>query len=142
MAGEVVIRTQSASWMRGGLKNKMGTLLLYPDKLVHVGSRAAQMGAGFGAIGMLVAQKRAKTQAAKKVAEGDKSAVAIPLAIITEIHGQKGKVGGKYVIVKTATGDEYKFGGIKFDQWSDDLSKTLAASGRTITPTDGGFSVT
>jgi hypothetical protein len=128
--------------MRGGLKNKMGTLLLYPDKLVHVGSRAAQMGAGFGAIGMLVAQRRAKSQAAKKVAEGDKSVVAIPLVTLTEIHGSKGKVGGKYLIVKTATGDEYKFGGIKFDQWSDDLSKTLVAGGQTITPTESGFSVT
>ena len=66
------LRSQTAFLMRGGLKNQAGTLLLYPDRLSHVGSAGIVAGAAGGAVGMLVAGKVAKNRAAGKEAEGGK----------------------------------------------------------------------
>ncbi len=143
MAQETVpLRTQSAAWMRGGLKNRMGSLLLYPDKLCHVGSKAAQVGGGFGALGVLVTRGIANAQAPKKVSAGHKAVIAIPLSNVTEVRGVKGKMGNRLLIVRTANGEEYKFRGVKFDEWSDDLNHAFRASGRTPVPTESGFTVT
>jgi hypothetical protein len=89
----------------------------------------------------LVTRGIANARAAGKVAAGDKSVVSIPLASITEVQSQKGKLGGKYLMVRTTTGDEYRFGGVKFEKWSDDLRKALTDASREVTPTAGGFSV-
>ena len=135
----VPLKAQSASWVKGGLKSRAGTLLLYPDQLVHVGSKAAQIGAAFGAIGILVTRQIANAGAARKVEAGGKSVMSIPLATISEAHGQKGKLDGNSIIVRTTTGDEYRFGGVKFDRWSEDLGRALTNAGRQVTFTDEGL---
>jgi hypothetical protein len=134
------LKTQSALWIKGGLKTRAGTLLLYPDQLVHVGSKAAQLGAAFGAIGILVTRQVANTRAAGKVEAGDKSITSIPLATISDVRGEKGKLDGNCMIVRTTSGDEYRFGGVKFDGWSEDLGKALTNAGRRVTASDQGLS--
>jgi hypothetical protein len=127
--------------MRGGLKNRAGSLLLYPDQLVHVGSKAAQIGGGFGLIGVLVTRGIANAQAPKKVAAGDKSVVSIPLASVSEVYGRNGKLGSKSLVVVTTTGDEFRFGGVNFEKWSEDLTNALTSIGRQVTPIDGRLTV-
>jgi hypothetical protein len=133
------LKTQSALWLKGGLKTRAGTLLLYPDQLVHVSSKAAQFGAAFGALGILVTRQIANTRAAAKVEAGDESITSIPLAAISDVHGEKGKLDGNTLVVRTTSGDEYRFGGVRFDRWSEDLGQALTGAGRQVTATDEGL---
>ena len=137
----IPLRSQTAMWMRGGLKNRPGTLLLYSDQIHHVGSAAARLGMGFGAVGAVTGQLSAKAAAPKKVQEQHKSVFSISLADIREVEAAKSKLGGGFLIVRTFTGEEHRFGGIKGDEWSRDLSQALTTQGRTVTPKDGGFTV-
>ena len=136
----VPLQTQAAFLLRGGLKNRAGSLLLYPDQLVHVGSKLAQFGVGFGLIGMVLTRGIANSRAPGKVAKGGTSVTAIPFTNITRIVGQTHKVGKPTLVVRTLGGDEFRFG-VPFDKWSDDLGKALTAAGRTVTPTEEGLSV-
>jgi hypothetical protein len=133
------LKMQTALWIKGGLKTRAGTLLLYPDQLVHVGSKAAQFGAAFGAIGILVTRQMANTRAAAKVEAGDTSITSIPLATISDVHGEKGRLDGNTLVVRTTSGDEYRFGGVKFDRWAEDLGQALTDAGRRVTTTDEGL---
>jgi len=128
----VPLRVQAAFWMRGGLKNRAGSLLLYPDRLVHVGSKLLQVGGGGGVLGVLLARGIANGRAAGKAAKGGSNVVSIPLSTISGVTGEKRKLRGGILVVRTITGEEYRFGGVKFDAWSDDLSKAFAGAGRQV----------
>jgi len=89
----------------------------------------------------LVTRGIANARAAGKVAAGEKSVEVIPLKSISEIRSHKGKLGGRSLVVRTITGDEYRFGGVRFDKWSEDLAGALGAIGRKVSQTDGALSV-
>ena len=148
-----------------------GTLLLYPDKLAHVSSRAANVGGGAGFIavfavswalarggpgalggaigaggGWMIGAAIAQSQAAGKVAAGGSGVTVIPLVAITSLRtiepaGIGGVLGGKSLLVTTADRAEYRFG-VKLDNWSADLAGALTARGRVVHVTPEGMTVT
>ena len=133
------IRTQTAFIIKGGLKNKTGTLLLYPDRISHVGSAA--MGAAMfgGAVGMAVAGKMAKNKAADKEAEGGKGVTTMALADVTEVRKAKSGLNRNLLEVVSADGTALMFA-VKYDQWKPDVVAALHSAGRTVN--DGGDVVT
>jgi hypothetical protein len=133
------IRTQTAFLIRGGLKNKTGTLLLYPDRISHVGSAGMTAGLAGGAIGMAVAGKLAKNKAADKEAEGGKGVTTMPLADVTEVRKAKSGLNRNLLEVVGANGTALMFA-VKFDQWKPDVLAALQGAGRTVR--DGGDVVT
>ena len=137
---EVPTRTQAAALIKGGFNNKPGTLSLYRDRLVFVSSKLAMVGPVFGAAGVLVTRSVANARAAGKAASGDKSTLVIPLSTVAEVAAQGSKLAHS-VIFRTTTGEEYRFGGLKFDKWSDDLRGAFAGINRTVTSLDGRFTV-
>lgn len=132
---EEPLKTQTALIIRGGLKNQAGTLMLYPDRLSHVASKAMAAGAAGGAIGMLVANKVAKNKAADKEAEGGKGVTTIALAEVTEVRKAKQGLNKNLLEVVAADGTALKLG-VKFDQWKPDLVAALNNAGRRVQ--DGG----
>lgn len=133
------IRTQTAFLIKGGLKNKSGTLLLYPDRISHVGSAGMMAGAAGGAIGMAVAGKLAKNKAAEKEAEGGKGVTTIPLSAVTELRKAKSGLNRNLLEVVSADGSTAMFG-VKWDQWKPDVVAAMQGAGRTVN--DGGDVVT
>lgn len=133
------LRSQTAMLVRGGLKNQSGTLLLYPDRLSHVASKAMGAAVAGGAIGALVAGKMAKNKAADKEAEGGKGVTSIPLTAVTAVRKAKQGLNKNLLEVEAADGTVLKLG-VKFDQWKPDLVAALGAAGRSLH--DGGDVVT
>lgn len=148
-----------------------GTLLLYPDKLVHVRSRAFIWGTSVGFIaalaasfalapsqlalwrtllgaggGWMIAAVIARRQAAGKAAAAGDGVTVIPLDLITGLKARKstgigGWLGGQSLVVTTAGGAEYRFG-VKLNSWSADLGSALTARGRRVFTTPKGMVVT
>ena len=137
-ADPLPIRLQPSALVKGGLRNRMGTVLLYDDTLVFVPSWLVQFSGAFGLLGMFVSQGVAKARATAKVASGHASVLTIPVATITEVESEKAKLGRR-LVVRTALGEEFRFGGVKFERWSDDLTRVLAAGHRTVSPTGAGL---
>jgi hypothetical protein len=94
----------------------------------------------FGALGVLLTQGIATARAPGRVAAGGKGVLSVPLGDVTGIRSKKNKIGVKQLVVQTGSND-YVFS-VKLDKWRDDLSGALAATGRNVTATDDGFSVT
>ena len=132
------IRTQSAFLIKGGLKNKAGTVLLYPDRISHVGSGALAGGAVGGAVGMAVVGKLAKNKAADKEAEGGKGVTTMALSDVTEVRKAKSGLNRNLLEVVAADGSTLMFA-VKYDQWKPDVVTALQGAGRTVT--DGGDAV-
>lgn len=163
------VRRQTTRLLAGGKTKGYGTLLLYPDKLATVRSRAVRIGMIVGAIavfgpsllippntgpgalgaligvggGYLIGGAIAKSQAATKVAAGDSNVTVIPLDSIRSLETKKSKgwLGGQHLIVTTADGAQYGFG-VKLDRWSADLANALAARGCEARTTPQGMAVT
>ena len=133
------IRTQTAFLIKGGLKNKAGTLLLFPDRISHVGSAGMAAGLAGGAIGAAVAGKLAKNKAADKEAEGGKGVTTIPLADVTELRKAKSGLNRNLLEVVSADGGTAMFA-VKWDQWKPDVVAALQGAGRAVS--DGGDVVT
>lgn len=129
------IRTQTAFIIKGGMKNKAGTLLLYRDRISHVGSGA--MGAAMvgGAVGMAVAGKLAKNKAAEKEAKGGITVNTIRLADVTELRKAKSGLNRNLLEVVSADGTALMFA-VKYDQWKPDVVAALQGAGRSVS--DGG----
>ena len=171
MAGsEVVIRKQTARLVGVGSKGQ-GTLLLYPDKLVHVHSQAIRWGTSLGLIvvfaasfalaqggpgalgaligaggGWMIGATIARSQAAAKAAAAGDGVTVIPLDSVTGMEARKsagigGRLGGQSLLVTTADGAEYGLG-VKLDSWSADLTRALAARGHGVVPTAEGMAIT
>jgi hypothetical protein len=116
-----------------------GTLLLYPDRLSHVGSVALSNPFLGGALGVVVMGKMARNKAAEKEAAGGKWVTAIPLAQITEVRRSSKALQKNLLEVALADGTAVKFG-VKYDKWKDDVVAALSSAGRRVT--DGGDVVT
>jgi hypothetical protein len=129
------IRTQTAFLIKGGLKNKAGTVLLYRDRISHVGSAGMAAGVAGGAIGMAVAGKLAKNKAAGKEAEGGKDVTTMRLADVTEVRKARSGLNRNLLEVVSADGTALMFA-VKYDQWKPDVVAAIQGAGRTIT--DGG----
>lgn len=129
------IRTQTAFIIKGGMKNKAGTLLLYRDRISHVGSGA--MGAAMvgGAVGMAVAGKLAKNKAAEKEAKGGITVNTIRLADVTELRKAKSGLNRNLLEVVSADGSSLMFA-VKYEQWKPDVVAALQGAGRSVS--DGG----
>lgn len=129
------IRTQTAFIIKGGMKNKAGTLLLYRDRISHVGSGA--MGAAMvgGAVGMAVAGKLAKNKAAEKEAKGGITVNTIRLADVTEVRKAKSGLNRNLLEVVSADGSSLMFA-VKYEQWKPDVVAALQGAGRSVS--DGG----
>jgi hypothetical protein len=168
---EIPIRIQTARRLGVRASRRQGTLLLYPDKLVHVHSPAirwgttvgllvvliasfALTGSGPGALGALigagggsmVGAAIARRQAAGKVTAGGDDITVIPLDSITSLQARKsagigGWLGGQRLIVTTADGTEHTFAA-KLDKWAADLSSALTGQGSMVRPTPQGMAVT
>jgi hypothetical protein len=167
----IPIRRQTARLLGVKASQGQGTLLLYPDKLAHVSSRAAGWGGGIGFAAVVVASIAlfhgglgavggligagggwmigaaiAKSQAPGKVAAAGDGVTVIPLDSITSLETRKstgigGWLGGQSLLVTTADGTEYRFG-VKLDKWSADLASALTARGCEIRTTPQGMTVT
>ena len=133
------LRSDTAFLIRGGLKNKAGTLLLFPDRISHVGSAGMMAGMAGGAIGAAMAGKVAKNKAAGKEAEGGKGVDTIPLASVTEVRKGKSGLNRNLLEVVSADGSSQLFG-VKFEKWKPDLLAALTGAGRSVQ--DGGDVVT
>jgi hypothetical protein len=133
------IRTQTAFLIKGGMKNKAGTVLLYPDRISHVGSAGMAAGMAGGAIGMAVAGKLAKNKAADKEAEGGKGVTTMALADVTEVRKAKSGLNRNLLEVVGADGSTLMFA-VKYDQWKPDVVTALQGVGRSVS--DGGDVVT
>jgi hypothetical protein len=133
------IRTQTAFLIKGGLKNKAGTVLLYPDRISHVGSSGMAAGVAGGAVGMAIAGKLAKNKAADKEAEGGKGVTSLRLADVTEVRKARSGLNKNLLEVVGADGSTLMFA-VKYDQWKPDVVTALQGAGRTVT--DGGDVVT
>lgn len=133
------IRTQTAFLIKGGLKNKAGTALLYRDRVSHVGSSGMMAGAAGGAIGMAVAGKMAKNKAAEKEAEGGKGVTSIALVDVAEVRKAKQGLNRNLLQVVAADGTEMTLA-VKYDQWKPDVVAALQGAGRSVA--DGGDVVT
>lgn len=133
------IRTQTAFLIKGGLKNKAGTLLLFPDRISHVASAALGAAALGGAAGALIANKMAKNKAAEKEAAGGQGVTTIPLAVVAEVRKGSQALNRNILEIVSSDGTATKFG-VKFDKWKPDLVAALTAAGRQVV--DGGEVVT
>ena len=129
------IRTQTAFLIKGGMKNKAGTVLLYPDRISHVGSAGMAAGIAGGAVGMAIVGKLAKNKAAEKEAEGGKGVTTMPLADVTEVRKAKSGLNRNLLEVVGADGSSLMFA-VKYDQWKPDVVAALQGAGRTVD--DGG----
>jgi hypothetical protein len=113
---------QDSAYLFSGKRNQAGTLLLFPDRLVHVASNAMQMGMLGGALGAVVAQQAAKKRAAGRAAQGGKGVHEIPLNQISGIGRGKQGFNRNVLEVRTVDGTTVKLG-VKFDKWAPDLAR-------------------
>ncbi len=164
------IRAQTARLLGTG-RRREGTLLLYPDKLIHVHSQAIRwattisvvavtiaafalthsgpgaLGALIGAgVGWMIGSAIARHQAADKAAAGGDGITVIPLDSITSLHARKsagigGWLGGQHLLVTTADGAEHHLS-VKLDKWAADLGSTLTAHGSTVGATPESITIT
>lgn len=115
-----------AVYRGAGFWHRAGTLVLYPDKLAHVGSVLATTGGGGGLLGVLIARSVAQSQAVKKVAKAHKRVTSIPLAEIASVEPvvtKRRKTRG--ILVKTLSGQEYQFMPAKAEEWLVDLNQMV-----------------
>jgi hypothetical protein len=118
MSSEMALRKGSAAIVRGGLKNRPGTLLVYPDRVVHVSSTAAMFGAGFGALGVLVTRGIANARSDARVLKGGTGVTTVPYeAIMTLSVDKKGNRKFGRIVVHTTSGEEFLFAISKVDEW-------------------------
>jgi hypothetical protein len=124
--------------LEGGLKNKPGTLLLFPDRLVHVATSPLAAVMYTGLLGYLIGTRLARPAALRRAAAGGKGVTEINLFKVTRV--EKGTQGlNKNILVVNADGGPLRFG-VKFDKWSDDIARAMHALGRKIIGDAEGFS--
>jgi hypothetical protein len=132
------IRMQMAQVIKGK-RGLNGNLLLYRDRVSHVGSVAMSNPYLGGVLGLLVTSKMAKKKAAEKEAAGGKWVTTIPLAQITEVRRGSKALQKNLLELALADGTAIMFG-VKYEKWKDDLVTALTNAGRQVT--DAGDVVT
>jgi len=126
------IRQASASRF-AGKRGQAGTLLLYPDRLVHVASNVMQVGMFGGAIGALLAQQVAKQRAAGRAAQGGKGVLEVPLSEVSAVNRARQGLNRNVLEVCTVDGTTVRFG-VKFDRWAPDLARLVPGGVGTPSP--------
>jgi hypothetical protein len=124
IAGEGPIRQESALLFLGGRKSETGTLLLFPDRLVHVASNAMRAGMLGGALGAVIAQQAAKRRAIGRAAEGGKGVIEIPFSHVASISKWKQGLNRNLLQIEGVDGTLWKLG-VKFDKWAPDLARLV-----------------
>lgn len=130
---EQPLRTELAL-LRGNRVNRPGTLLLYRDRISHVGSIGMLVGIMTGPVSWVVARRTTKRAAAEE-REGGTRVTTVRLVEVTEVRkagpvwdwGQLEIVSVHGVVMRA---------GVKYDQWKPDLVAALQGAGRMVT--DGG----
>jgi hypothetical protein len=163
------IRMQTARLLGVKTSQGAGTLVLYPDKIVHVRSQAVlwatrigmlvvtvpslalppHIGPGaLGALiggggGSLIGGAIARNRVARKLAAAGDDVTVVPLDSITGIETRKSRSrrARRNLFVNTAAGADYGFS-VKLDKWSTDLASALMARGCAVYSTLQGMAVT
>jgi hypothetical protein len=159
------VRKETARLAGVGAKGQ-GTLLLYPDRLIHVRSRAGDWGFGIGLLVVVVAGlalgsggpggiggaiigvlgwltgNAVARRLAPRRADG---AMVIPLDSVTGLRvrkrdGFRGRLYSQSLLVTTADGKRFLFS-TRADRWSAPLAMALAARGRKVVLTPEGMVV-
>jgi len=139
------IRRQTAVWV-GTKYRAEGTLLLYPDKLVHVSSRLGQWGRPLGGeIGVALGKAIARSQASRTAAAGGADVAEIPLDSIATVEnlsatGVARLFGGRHLVVTTSGAIAYRFSSTP-DYWIADIAHALRARGYQVLSTPQGIAV-
>ena len=139
--GQSPLRNDVDYFVGVGKKQRGGRLLLYPDRLVHVDAKMQHFGLIPLILIVVLCRWIAKMRAPKRVAAGGASVVAVPLAIVSQVQIQTRGLGQSLLIL-TTTGAAYHFVGVRCDKWLADLGTALNDSGRQVSPTTVGISVT
>jgi hypothetical protein len=119
------IRQDSAA-MFSGKRMQAGTLLLFPDRLVHVASNLAGVGLLGGALGAVLAAQAAKSRAVGRATQGGKGVLEIPFVDISGIGRGKQGLNRNILEIRLIDGSAFKFG-VKFDRWAPELARALPA---------------
>jgi hypothetical protein len=164
------IRIESARRYVNGGGGRWGAVLLYPDRLASVNTRAELWGCFFGPIvmvaagwpvtqsltelnaiiGVLVGSTIGRfidrQRAARKMAAGGAGATIIPLARIDSLRTDRSaRLGGLFatetMVVTTADGTEYGFRG-RTGSLPAEIAGALASHGREVRATPLGLAVT
>lgn len=115
--GESVIRQEAGVLMLGGLKNRMGRIVLTNQRLVFV-KKNPFLAMMFGLLGVLIEhfiEKHMKTMA-----------LDLPLSHILRFeHGSFG-LNKKVILFHSKDGQVHKIGTTKsYEEWEEELSKVL-----------------
>jgi hypothetical protein len=138
MSAPTPLRSDPAVFIHGGLKNRPGTLVLYPDRVVHVTSNAAPIGAVFGVIGMLLARRSAKKKAPARALAGGAGVTALPLTHLRSIRKGKHGLNKKILEITMSDGTVLKFA-VKYDEWASEIARVARQLGRNAAPVNGGY---
>jgi hypothetical protein len=165
-----LIRSESARRFVDGRSGRWGVVLLYPDRLAIVNTRAelwgcllgpavmvaagwpvaATLGAFHAFIGVLagstVGRLIDRRRAARKMAAGGAGATIIPLDAIGSLRTDRttrwnGQFAVETLVVTTADGTEYGFRG-RIGSLQTEIAGTLAGLGREVRATPPGLAVT
>jgi hypothetical protein len=163
------IRMQTARLLGVKTSQGAGTLVLYPDKMVHVRSQAVLWASRIGMVvvavpslalpphtgpgalgaliggggGSLIGGAIARSRAAGKAAAAGDDVTVIPLDSITGIETRKSsrRLARQNLFVTMADGADYGFS-VKLGKWSSDLASALTARGCVVHATHHGMAVT
>jgi len=165
-----LIRRESARRYVNGRREGWGVVLLYPDRLASVKTRAelwgcllgpavmvaagwpvtATLGAFHAFIGVLLGSTIGRfidrRRAARKMAAGGAGATIIPLDAIGSMRTDRttrwsGQFAVETLVVTTADGTEYGFCG-RIGSLQTEIAGTLAGLGREVRATPLGLAVT
>jgi hypothetical protein len=125
---------QQSAYLYSGKRTQAGTLLLFPDRLVHVASTAMALGFLGGALGAVAVQQAAKKRAPGRAAAGGKGVVDIPFSQISGFGKGKQGLNRNVLEVHTIDGTTVKFG-VKFDKWAPDLARFVPTNTLTAETT-------
>lgn len=125
-----------ATRILGKLKSQQGTLVLLPDRLAFVESKARTAGAAFGVIGMLLAQRSAKNKAPGRALEGGDGVTTVLLSDLKAISRTQQGLNKNVLLVTGPAGDEKL--GVKYDKWAPAITAAAEAAGRRATTTEDG----
>ena len=124
------LKVESGTLFLGKLNSQLGTLVLLPDRIAFV-PLEMRIGAVFGAIGMLLAQRSARKSASARAVEGGKDVITVALDALRMI--ERGSQGlNKNVLVISSPAGALKVG-VKYDKWAPAISDAARSAGRHCT---------
>ena len=123
------IKKEQTALVLGGLKNKMGYLVLFPDNLVFLESSAFSVGAAFGALGGLLSARMQSDKVIADAVQRGKGVTAVPLGELAALRKPRNNI----IEIETSAGTLYTFGGIPFEKWAPVIQAQLVSKGINVT---------